>query len=935
MSNFQFIPPFVSDGTDITPRVPGQNIDVGTGVIKDNDCTAGVALASPGNVAFDTVNKDIIGAVNENTGDIAILSGTAPYTSKTDPALNAITVADVDDFGGCVITLTAAGNDQTLPTPTLSSGSPNYVVINNDTSTAPINIIGAATVVLNPGKRAMFTWDGTAWAVSEDSGFWTDTGTAIRAKNSTRNIDAQTGDLMGATAVLTDLTASQIVETDGSKALISAAKATGYNKALGNSAGTVAEGDKPAMLAGRAGGQILIGGTGAGEKLTLKSTSHATRGVIHIDDGGRLAIGLASGTIGKLDCDGAAHFQSETNAFGTSNGYTAFVIGALTGADADNGGLYAIGRHVKSNEPFVCLCGWDYGSGVGQDEGRVMYYGGGGWNAPDAIVHQFYTASTYTETNNTGVLRFVIHSDGTVDIKGLNVAGGIVRTGANGKLSTSVTLPNGTLVTTQSPNDGTTKAASTAYADETKKLDLYHPAYSSTITITAAGMLGMYEIDTSGGDVVVTIPDADGSTNELWAIFSKKTNDVYSVTVQTATSQLIGGAATQAIVEYKKGFTVLASGDDSEYEITADNRYTNTSGGVFSFFLTDTASDIGGYIAMTRTDGGGVESSVTSPTLTTGLNQAMDVWATAAGSPGFTNLQAGVYSFHIHAQKFSGLKTATIYWRLYKRILAGTETLLGTSEISVGLSATAANYDLEMSIPADITLLATDRLILKTYANITGAGTDVVIKMFMEGTNASRLTVPVSSAQLDTRYLVKTTFASTQTISSGIILSGTIRASTLNVAGGIVQTDGDGDFLSSVTLPNGTLVTTQAKGDNSTKAASTAFVKTEIDETISSETAIVLANGLTAITARTMLISGSIAGDNVITANPQIVAGTAGKHLYLMGASDTNRVTFSEGNGLTLNTGQPFTLGLNDTMHFIHNGSLWVEQNRSNNGVVA
>jgi hypothetical protein len=38
-----------------------------------------------------------------------------------------------------------------------------------------------------------------------------------------------------------------------------------------------------AMLAGRSGGQTLAGGTGAGENLTLSSTSHATKGSVYID----------------------------------------------------------------------------------------------------------------------------------------------------------------------------------------------------------------------------------------------------------------------------------------------------------------------------------------------------------------------------------------------------------------------------------------------------------------------------------------------------------------------------------------------------------------------------------------------------------------------------------------------------------------------------
>ena len=49
---------------------------------------------------------------------------------------------------------------------------------------------------------------------------------------------------------------------------------------FGGSANQPAEGDKVALLAGRSGGQTLIGGTASGNSLTLQSSSHATKGKI-------------------------------------------------------------------------------------------------------------------------------------------------------------------------------------------------------------------------------------------------------------------------------------------------------------------------------------------------------------------------------------------------------------------------------------------------------------------------------------------------------------------------------------------------------------------------------------------------------------------------------------------------------------------------------
>jgi len=182
------------DGTDITPKDSGTNVDIGTGGLKDDDVTTAIALGDAGNTSFDTTNKTVVGAVNENTTAIAtIATGGTFAAGKNDPAVDAITVADVDNNIGVVITLTAAGNSQTLPTPTTVTNRHVFEVINNDTSTDPINIIGSSTVTLDPGKNVEFTWDGSAWIANDAAGLWLDDGTDLKAQNSTRNIDLQSG----------------------------------------------------------------------------------------------------------------------------------------------------------------------------------------------------------------------------------------------------------------------------------------------------------------------------------------------------------------------------------------------------------------------------------------------------------------------------------------------------------------------------------------------------------------------------------------------------------------------------------------------------------------------------------------------------------------------------------------------------------------------
>lgn len=106
---------------------------------------------------------------------------------------------------------------------------------------------------------------------------------------------------------------------------------------------------------------------------------------------------------GAVSIDGGISLKRKSGAFGSSGAYLSLLIG-----QGQRGGLYAIGRDDPANNPFTALSGWDSGSS------RLLYYGGGGWGVPDAMQHNFYTADTYDETNNAGVLRLYIKPDGTL-----------------------------------------------------------------------------------------------------------------------------------------------------------------------------------------------------------------------------------------------------------------------------------------------------------------------------------------------------------------------------------------------------------------------------------------------------------------------------------------------------------------------------------------
>lgn len=84
----------------------------------------------------------------------------------------------------------------------------------------------------------------------------------------------------------------------------------------------------------------------------------------------------------------------------------------------------------------------------------------------------------------------------------------------------------------------------------------------------------------------------------------------------------------------------------------------------------------------------------------------------------------------------------------------------------------------------------------------------------------------------------------------------------------------------------------------------------------------------TAALNQTIFVEGVNAGENDITANPQIAAGTVvGQNLRIVGANNTNYIKLETGNGLLLNG---FWLSNNDSiLSLFWTGSVWREQWRN------
>lgn len=92
----------------------------------------------------------------------SIDSAVIPMTTSTDPAGDAaVSTTIIDNYSGVIITLTLAGNAQTLQDPTDVTAGKYFVVVADDGNGA--NTIEVNGITMAAGEAQRFIWDGSAW----------------------------------------------------------------------------------------------------------------------------------------------------------------------------------------------------------------------------------------------------------------------------------------------------------------------------------------------------------------------------------------------------------------------------------------------------------------------------------------------------------------------------------------------------------------------------------------------------------------------------------------------------------------------------------------------------------------------------------------------------------------------------------------------------
>jgi len=155
-SNVHQFVPLKKIGTSLTPKVSGDTLD-----------SLPVGSVTPAAGAFTTLKSstdpvDADGVGDRGFNDLRYMPKDLDATTATDPATNAaVSTSIIDTYGGVIITLTGAGNSQTLQNPTDTAVIKRFIVVTDDGNGT--NTIEVNGITMSADEAQWFIWDGSAW----------------------------------------------------------------------------------------------------------------------------------------------------------------------------------------------------------------------------------------------------------------------------------------------------------------------------------------------------------------------------------------------------------------------------------------------------------------------------------------------------------------------------------------------------------------------------------------------------------------------------------------------------------------------------------------------------------------------------------------------------------------------------------------------------
>jgi chitodextrinase len=170
-----------------------------------------------------------------------------------------------------------------------------------------------------------------------------------------------------------------------------------------------------------------------------------------------------------------------------------------------------------------------------------------------------------------------------------------------------------------------------------------------------------------------------------------------------------------------------------------------SAGKVFYLAPSDT-SDIATYRTALVGPSAGPEQTINTICTGTNTDFLVATFATDPGIPGAVDYPAGTAFRRIYASLNSGA-TARYHVQVFIRNLAGTETLVRDEFSANFVDQVVTPQEWSATSATAGTLLATDRLVIKLYAQrITGGGGTITVTTYFEGsTHASQIQTTISA----------------------------------------------------------------------------------------------------------------------------------------------------------------------------------------------
>jgi len=238
--------------------------------------------------------------------------------------------------------------------------------------------------------------------------------------------------------------------------------------------------------------------------------------------------------------------------------------------------------------------------------------------------------------------------------------------------------------------------------------------------------------------------------NPTFGIVTEKNNATDSTPAYFTTSQVDGVHKKTPAALFAKTEAVQ---DSLDKKLNISDLPTN-----LTLYPTTTASDVSGYVVMV-TDIHDVRynttaADVSTPAITTTsqlVSQRISDAGVLIGQPGVFNITTFGNIRHL-----SGSGTATFFFRVYHRDVAGVETLICTSSTSNPVTNGGYTEFSASGVWNDGTFDATDRIVIKSYANRIAGGSDPVYQFQFGGATPVRTLLPVPFSVVDAGYEMKT-----------------------------------------------------------------------------------------------------------------------------------------------------------------------------------